>query len=934
MINEVIMDNQDVKNSIINGTYFSNNDIDNGEHGNKKIIYDLFNQFINGYITTRDINYHEHKMNCYDCYTRLREACTTHYKKMYQIFKNDTNNRNFIISEAYEKYIMRRRDEKKIYDFDIKKLINLNNYYIFGDTHGDFFPLISILKDNLTRSAPPSVLIESINSHESDPRLTYENVGQQQTIIFLGDVFDPFNGDFVDDVYLYGNILNKFIINSKIAFAQNNVVVFFYFIIYLLYQKNFRIYWILGNHDLSYGFLYFYFFYLFYLGSFKTCNLTFYFTCEIGINRQSRLLSHNLFYLKTKCNISNDHLYEKIYGAMTNFNSSHYPLVELEHYENENFYNEKQVSDLALVTSYDSYKTHDTKHFAANYTRRLDSRGDFYILFNNNNIKIECPYSKDIRDFQNLKIPFEFKLNNNIYGHVNHSKHFYFDEYGNLYSEVYDNEKGFKINFLPDQEEKTYQIVNYFSLCLDTNLSFYQISDHIRDKDYCCNTECLKDNAIHNKIKFMEYKNIPCFDRKDIVDPETRYNKDYNRGYLDYSNRKGRNRDDYANNIYYKRGYNHASAKHGNLDYINKLNREKDIPELIDKPTMILEKDNMIGDDMTIVGFIAYIKDNQFNIKNLKKDYQIHRFILTYDIYSNEQKENKQDYIVNAKIEGGIKDKQKKERKRYDPGYFRTTNRDTTRMNIYKALNGNQRNIYKKEIKKFTTINEILDSQENITWNFTLILNNLCLNEEGRQTFSPFIFNAASYPNSKNDIYYPLQTMDMEKIAHEPINKFIIKYDDGHMKDISLDFGNFIKTLEAINLNNEENREENADAKKFYILMIKYIINFLQRIQEPLIQDIYLIINIKIQYYFYLYKLYILSKRGILPYSREEQQFTFYDNAFIFTLLLYCTYENYISKLPETTYRQIYAALTPLLQQLFNFFSTHQDKRYLLPLSI
>lgn len=931
MINEVIMDNQDVKNSIINGTYFSNDTIDNGEHGNKKIIYDLFNQFIYNYITVRDYNYGQ-KMFCYNSYTELRKACITHYKKMYQIFRNDTNNQNFIISEAYEKYIMRRRDDKKIYDFDIKKLINLNNYYIFGDTHGDFFPLISILKDNLTRPAPPSAPFENIDPDEYYPRLIHENVGRQQTIIFLGDVFDPFNGDFIDNVYLYGDFLNKFIINSKIAFAQNNVVVFFYFIIYLLYQKNFRIYWILGNHDLSYGFLYFYFFYLFYLGSFETCNLTFYFTCEIDVSRRSRLLSHNLFYLKTRCNISNYQFYEKINGVMTNLNHLHIPLVELAQYEDRNFYNEKQVLDLALVTSYDNRKTYDAKRIVANYAKKLDSRGDFYILFNNNVIKNVCPYLENIRDIQHLRIQTEFKLNNNIYGHVNHSKHFYFDR-NMLCTELHDDVKGFKINFLPNQEEKTYQIVNYFSLCLDTNLSFYQISDHIRDKDYCCDNECFKDNAIHNKIKFMEYKNIPCFNQKDTVDLETIYNNDYNRGYLDYLNRR-QNRDDYDNNIYYKRGYNHASAKNGNLDYINKLNREKDIPELIDKPTMILEKDNMIGDDMIIVGFIAYIKDNRFNIKNLKKDYQIHRFILTYDIYSNEQKENKQDYTVNAKIEGGVKDEQKKERKRYDPGYFRTTNRDTTRMNIYKTLNGNQRNIYKKEIKKFTTINEILDSQENITWNFTLILNNLCLNEEGRQTFSPFIFNAGSYPNSKNDIYYPLQTMDMEKIAHEPINKFIIKYDDRHMKDISLDFGNFIKTLEAINLNNEENREENADAKKFYILMIKYIINFLQRIQEPLIQDIYLIINIKIQYYFYLYKLYILSKRGILPYSREEQQFTFYDNAFIFTLLLYCTYENYISKLPETTYRQIYVALTPLLQQLFEFFSTNRDKRYLLPLSI
>ena len=174
----------------------------------------------------------------------------------------------------------------------------------------------------------------------------------------------------------------------------------------------------------------------------------------------------------------------------------------------------------------------------------------------------------------------------------------------------------------------------------------------------------------------------------------------------------------------------------------------------------------------------------------------------------------------------------------------------------------------------------------------------------------------------------------MEKIAREAINEFMIKYDDTHMKDISLDFGNFIKTMEATNLIHEENGEKIADAKNFYILMIKYIINFLQRIQKPLIQDIYLIINIKIQYYFYLYKLYILSKRGILPYSPVEQQFTFYNSTFIFTLLLYCTYENYISKLPEDTYRQIYAALAPLLQQLFDFFYTHQDKRYLLSLSI
>lgn len=109
---------------------------------------------------------------------------------------------------------------------------------VFGDIHGDIFPLIKVLKSN-------AITIGNLNTCE---------------IIFLGDIYDPFNNEFIISnnndntmVEFGGNIDvsgNK-LFNRKLQyFATNDMYLSIIFIMFLAYNKA-TVYWILGNHDIN-----------------------------------------------------------------------------------------------------------------------------------------------------------------------------------------------------------------------------------------------------------------------------------------------------------------------------------------------------------------------------------------------------------------------------------------------------------------------------------------------------------------------------------------------------------------------------------------------------------------------------------------------------------------------------------------------------------
>lgn len=101
---------------------------------------------------------------------------------------------------------------------------NYDNIIILGDLHGDIFPLLSVLRDKL------------------------DNL-DQYTLILLGDVFDPYNGNetFSSEIFK-DKKKTKDIIKKHINLLN---IVMLYFLCYLIFICKVKIFWIIGNHDLG-----------------------------------------------------------------------------------------------------------------------------------------------------------------------------------------------------------------------------------------------------------------------------------------------------------------------------------------------------------------------------------------------------------------------------------------------------------------------------------------------------------------------------------------------------------------------------------------------------------------------------------------------------------------------------------------------------------
>lgn len=113
-----------------------------------------------------------------------------------------------------------------------------NNCLIFGDVHGDIFPIIKVFNEKQ---------INFVNKTNTNYIGCYD-------IIFLGDVYDPFNNEFIirskfNSTGTDKSNVTKF--NKKLVeYANNDLYLTIIFILYLAY-KGARVYWILGNHDIN-----------------------------------------------------------------------------------------------------------------------------------------------------------------------------------------------------------------------------------------------------------------------------------------------------------------------------------------------------------------------------------------------------------------------------------------------------------------------------------------------------------------------------------------------------------------------------------------------------------------------------------------------------------------------------------------------------------
>lgn len=102
-----------------------------------------------------------------------------------------------------------------------------NNCLIFGDIHGDIMPILEVFKTK-------GIDTNNLNTYD---------------IIFLGDVYDPFNNEFIIRSTTYNANAEEF--NNKLSnFANDDLYLTIIFVLYLAY-KGARVFWILGNHDIN-----------------------------------------------------------------------------------------------------------------------------------------------------------------------------------------------------------------------------------------------------------------------------------------------------------------------------------------------------------------------------------------------------------------------------------------------------------------------------------------------------------------------------------------------------------------------------------------------------------------------------------------------------------------------------------------------------------
>ena len=101
------------------------------------------------------------------------------------------------------------------------------NCLIFGDIHGDIMPILEVFKTK-------GIDTNNLNTYD---------------IIFLGDVYDPFNNEFIIRSTTYNDNAGEF--NDKLSnFANDDLYLTIIFVLYLAY-KGARVFWILGNHDIN-----------------------------------------------------------------------------------------------------------------------------------------------------------------------------------------------------------------------------------------------------------------------------------------------------------------------------------------------------------------------------------------------------------------------------------------------------------------------------------------------------------------------------------------------------------------------------------------------------------------------------------------------------------------------------------------------------------
>ena len=334
-----------------------------------------------------------------------------------------------------------------------------NNFIIFGDCHGDFLSLIKII-----------------------------NEGKYKKIIFLGDVFDPFNGEFIN-VPFNNTIQNIkiFDIKKKVRFAFENTIIFAYYIFYLIYKYDIDIYFILGNHDLSYSILYFYFFYMVIFSSIENTKITIYYNKLVDIKINNKKITYNLSHNKGCYNDAenNKQNYNLVFDKINEtIKQSKYKVFTINYCGIPQFSRSKDYLNIKFNNCDDNI-INQNKTFVNNPNSNLDV------------IMMPTAKKKHVIALNHYK---DFCKYNHIYGHAN-------SMFFNIKDMVFDS-----INFDNNNPSETYirfecMDINYpltdNDYGLDSTLSFYKSSTDTRNKKlkpkFCYDMECSKTSIVRNK---------------------------------------------------------------------------------------------------------------------------------------------------------------------------------------------------------------------------------------------------------------------------------------------------------------------------------------------------------------------------------------------------------------------------------------------------
>ena len=222
-------------------TYFKNK-----ENRNLKIIYQYFDSLI---IFLNKIKNNNSNIFNFEFEKELKtqdfiNIIHLEYNNFYNDFikflnftgKYDESNNNLMLNLNH--YLINNLNFKEkeeiynqyIYNSNIETLNkNLNSTIAIGDIHGDFLTVLNILSD-------------------------FDDLANVKNIILLGDIFDCFNNG-VNICYQELKEINYDKTYEIISFASFSQIILMFGLFYLMFYKNIKIYWVLGNHDINYGFL-------------------------------------------------------------------------------------------------------------------------------------------------------------------------------------------------------------------------------------------------------------------------------------------------------------------------------------------------------------------------------------------------------------------------------------------------------------------------------------------------------------------------------------------------------------------------------------------------------------------------------------------------------------------------------------------------------